>query len=166
MHTAEDLLGRLDTLGIGAATRRHAPVFTVEEMMTECADLPGLHTKNLFLRDAKKRYFLVSMRHDAALDLKSLRHTIGARGGLSFGSADALQDMLGVASGSVSPFALINDSAHAVSLCLEDRLMEAPIINFHPLANDRTTAIAPADLRRFLATTGHEPLVFSLVSQA
>ena len=161
-YTSDDLLAKLDGFGIKASTRAHAPVLTVDEMMAVCGDLPGAHTKNLFLRDAKKTYFLVSMMHDAALDLKALRHLIGARGNLSFASAEALSEKLGVITGAVSPFAVINDPDGAVQVCLQDALMAQPIANFHPLTSDRTTSITPADLTRFLEATSHAPKVFSL----
>ena len=70
--------------------------------MAVCGDIAGAHTKNLFLRDGKKTYFLVTLHHDAAIDLKAFRAVLGARGGLSFASADALREQLGVESGAVS----------------------------------------------------------------
>ena len=161
-RSSDELLANLAALDIDVVTRSHAPVLTVEAMMAISRDWPGAHTKNLFLRDAKKTYFLVSLLHDATLDLKALRHLIGARGGLSFGSAEALSDKLGVISGAVSAFAAINDADGAVKVCLQDELMQQTLINFHPLTSDRTTAIGPDDLLRFLAAHGHAPTFFSL----
>ncbi|GBD50371.1 prolyl-tRNA synthetase associated domain-containing protein [Methylopila sp. Yamaguchi] len=166
MATPDDLFAKLAELGLAVATREHAPVLTVDEMMAVTGDLPDAHTKNLFLRDGKKTYFLVTMRHDQPLDLKALRGVIGARGGLSFASTEALEEHLGVKSGAVSPFAALNDAGGAVRVCLEEALMRAETINVHPLTNDRTTAIAPADLVRFLVATGHEPLTFSVEAAA
>lgn len=162
MKTSDDLLALLAELGITHETRNHAPVLTVEEMMAVCGDMPGAHTKNLFLRDAKKNFFLVTLRHDAALDLKALRPVIGARGNLSFASAEALMEKLGVVTGSVSPLAVVNDTAGAVTVCVEDALMAADLVNVHPLTSERTTAITPDGLRRFLAHMGREPVVFTL----
>lgn len=162
MATADDLFAKLAELGVETETRTHAPVFTVEEMMATCGDLPGAHTKNLFLRDGKKTFFLVTMRHDQPLDLKALRGVIGARGGLSFASAEALDEHLGVKPGSVSPLAVINDEARAVRVCLEAALMREPVINVHPLTNDKTTAVSSAGLTRFLTALGYDPLVFAL----
>lgn len=161
MTTSDELLALLDNLGIPHTTRDHPPVLTVEEMMAVCGDMPGAHTKNLFLRDAKKRFFLVTLRHDAALDLKALRPVIGARGNLSFASAEALMEKLGVVTGSVSPLAVVNDAAGEVTVCVEDAVMAADLVNVHPLTSARTTALAPDGLRRFLAHAGREPLVFT-----
>lgn len=160
--SSDDLLARLAALGVATETRDHAPVLTVEEMMAECGDLAGAHTKNLFLRDNKKNYFLVSMLHDAALDMKALRPLIGAKGGLSFGSPEALLETLGVVSGAVSPFAAANDGEGRVSVWLQQELMAHEALNFHPLRNDRTTTIAPEGLKRFLADIGHAPSLFTL----
>lgn len=161
-----DALAALEALGIAAETREHAPVFTVDEMMAVCGDMPGAHTKNLFLRDGKRTFFLVTLRHDAALDLKALRGLIGARGGLSFASAEALQETLGVASGSVSPLAVVNDAEGRVVVCLEEALLSAALVNVHPLRNDRTTALKPDDLLRFLRARGYEPTTFDLAAAA
>ncbi|MFD1333842.1 prolyl-tRNA synthetase associated domain-containing protein [Methylopila musalis] len=162
MTEPTDALAALAALGIEAPTREHAPVFTVDEMMAVCGDMPGAHTKNLFLRDGKRTFFLVTLRHDTALDLKALRGLIGARGGLSFASAEALQETLGVASGSVSPLAVVNDAGRAVTVCLERALLSAETVNVHPLRNDRTTALRPDDLLRFLREQGYEPVLFDL----
>ena len=161
-HASDAVLATLREMGIEAETRAHPPVLTVDEMMAVCGDLPGAHTKNLFLRDAKKTCFLVSMLHDAVLDLKSLRSLIGARGNLSFASAETLSDRLGVVSGAVSPLAIVNDREGVVRVCLQDELVRRPLVNFHPLSNDRTTALAAQDLLRFLDAVGHSPLIFSL----
>ena len=54
----DDLLARLEALGIQAKTHDHAPLFTVEESRALRGLIPGLHSKNLFVRDRKKHYFL------------------------------------------------------------------------------------------------------------
>ncbi|MGH7031340.1 MAG: YbaK/EbsC family protein, partial [Stellaceae bacterium] len=80
----------------------------------------------------------------------------------SFGSADELDALLGVHPGSVTPFALINDSGHRVIPVLDRAMLDYNPLNYHPLANDRTTAIAPADLLRFIAACGHQPRIVDL----
>jgi Ala-tRNA(Pro) deacylase len=160
--TPDDLLADLWRDGIAHAVHRHAPVATVAEMLAEVGDMPGVHTKNLFLRDAKKSFFLVSMRHDATADLKAMRALIGARGNLSFASAEALFDKLGVTPGSVSPLAVVNDAGNAVTVCLQDDLLAADAVNVHPLTNTMTVSLHPDGLTTFLRTHGYEPVVFSL----
>lgn len=155
------LFALLDRLGIATVTHRHPPVFTVEEAKRLRGELPGAHTKNLFLKDKKGRIFLLVALEDRAVDLKTLHTRLGC-GRLSFGSAELLREVLGVEPGSVTPFAAINDAAGRVGVALDAALLAADLLNFHPLANTATTAIAPADLIRFLEATGHPPLMVEL----
>lgn len=157
--TAPDLFALLAGLGIATQTTQHPPLFTVEESRRLRGVLPGLNAKNLFLKDKKDALFLVVAEEGAAIDLKRLHETIGARGRLSFGSAERLLAVLGVTPGSVTPFALINDRPPSVQLVLDARFAAADAANFHPLINTATTTIAGADLMRFFAATGHDPLL-------
>lgn len=159
--TEAELFAALERLGIATTTHRHEAVFTVEQAKRLRGELPGAHTKNLFLKDKKGRIFLLVALEDRAIDLKTLHSRLGC-GRLSFGAAALLEETLGVAPGSVTPFAAINDGAQRVSVALDAALAAAPLLNFHPLANTATTAIAPADLVRFLEATGHPPLMVEL----
>ena len=161
-HSPEELFAYLADLGIRTETIDHAPVFTVEESRHLRGQIAGAHTKNLFLRDNKKAFFLVCVEEDMVTDLKRLRPLIGARGGLSFASPEALADILGIKPGSVSPFAVYNDKSGSVTVAIGSDLLQADRINCHPLTNTKTTAIAPADLLAFLRATGHEPVTISL----
>jgi Ala-tRNA(Pro) deacylase len=156
--TAADLFAFLDACGIAHHTYRHAPVFRVEEGAEIKAALPGGHTKNLFLTDAKSRLWLISALGETRIDLKRLPPVIGSAK-LSFGSEERLMAALGVRPGSVTAFALINDPDHQVRFVLDRALMEHDILNFHPLSNDATTAISKADFLTFLSATGVEPLL-------
>jgi Ala-tRNA(Pro) deacylase len=141
----------------------HPAVFTVEEARRHRGDLPGTHTKNLFLRDKKGAMWLVVCREDRAVDLKALGERIGARH-LSFGSAERLLRHLGITPGAVSPFAVINDTERAVRVVLDKGVLAADPVNLHPLDNTMTTAITGADLLRFLEAEGHPPRVLDLAS--
>jgi Ala-tRNA(Pro) deacylase len=159
--TDTDLLARLDALGIAHKTFEHVPVFTVEESSKVDAEIPGVHTKNLFLKDNKGGLWLVVVRADLRVDLKALSTALGSPR-FSFGSAELLVEMLGVPPGSVTPFAAINDVAGRVRVVLDAAMMAGHPLNFHPLRNDRTTAISAADLLAFLRDTGHEPLIATI----
>jgi Ala-tRNA(Pro) deacylase len=160
--TPSDLLAYFQRLGIATETVEHAPVFTVAESRGIKASIPGGHSKNLFLKDRKDRLFLVVARDETRIDLKRLHETIGASGRLSFGSAELLREALGVEPGSVTPFAVVNDTAGRVAVVLDAALMACELVNFHPLVNSMTTTISRDDLVRFLAATGHEPRTLSL----
>ncbi|HLI10245.1 MAG TPA: prolyl-tRNA synthetase associated domain-containing protein [Alphaproteobacteria bacterium] len=157
--TPDELLARLATLGISVVTYDHPPVFTVEESKVLRGKLPGGHCKSLFLKDKADRVWLVVALEDRAIDLKALRRRLGARKTLSFGSPELLMELLGVIPGSVTPFGAINDHAGRVQVVLDRNMLSHDPLNYHPLTNSRTTAIAPADLLKFLRACGHEPLV-------
>jgi Ala-tRNA(Pro) deacylase len=154
------LIARLAELGIPVRTVDHPPVFTVEEAAQYKGSLPGAHTKNLFLRDKSgKRMWLVCVLAERDVDLHALPPRIGAKPRLSFGSEDRMMRYLGITPGAVSPFAIINDHGGEVQVVLDRALLAGDIVNLHPLDNAKTTAIAPADLLRFLEAERHPPLV-------
>jgi Ala-tRNA(Pro) deacylase len=160
--TPEELFAFLDRLGIAVTTREHAPLFTVADSQGLRGEIPGAHTKNLFVKDKKDRYFLLTVEEEANVDLKSVHQLIGASGRVSFGKPDALMELLGVAPGAVTLFGAINDAAGRVKVVIDAGLAAEPQINAHPLVNTATTTIGSADLMRFIRATGHEPLVLPL----
>jgi Ala-tRNA(Pro) deacylase len=156
MLSPQQLFDRLAELGIAHHTVEHAPVFTVEEAKTHRGVLLGHHIKNLFLRNKKEEMWLVVALEDRAIDLKRLGERLGA-GRLSFGSPERLRKYLGVEPGSVTPFAVINDAGHKVTLVLDSGLEAGGPVNAHPLTNTMTSALSLADLLRFFEATGHRP---------
>lgn len=156
--TREDLMAYLMGLGISITTVEHPPVFTVEEAQSLRGDLPGGHTKNLFLKDKKGGLWLVVCLEDRRVDLKALRKRLGAPS-LSFGKPDLLIDVLGIEPGSVTPFSLMNDTDGRVTAVFDQGMLEFDPLNFHPLKNDATSQIKPDDLLKFARATGHEPVI-------
>ncbi|OLF75412.1 DNA-binding protein [Maricaulis sp. W15] len=156
-----DLFARLDALGIAHTTHDHAPIFTVAEGEGMKDDMPGGHSKNLFLTDKKGQLVLVSAQANTRIRINRLHSAIGC-GRLSFGSPDLLHEALGVRPGSVTAFALMNDTRGKVRFVLDTALLAHEIVNFHPLGNDATTAVSADDLVRFACDTGHEPLILDL----
>lgn len=158
MKTRADLLAFFDAHGIEHHTLDHPAVFRVGEGEEIKAALPGAHTKNLFLKDAKDQLWLISAEGHAQIDLKRLPQVIGSAR-LSFGNAQLMEETLGVTPGSVTAFALINDTGHRVRFVLDTALDEAERVNFHPLTNTATTGVSQAGFRKFLAALGVEPLI-------
>ncbi len=154
-------MARLAELDIQTVTHRHAPMFTVEESRALRGDLPGGHCKTLFLRNKNRDPWLVVALEDRVIDLKALTKAIGAKR-LSFGSPDLLWQVLGVTPGAVTPFALINDDQARVKLVLDKGMLEFDPLNYHPLHNEATTAIAPDDLLNFVRALGFEPLIIDM----
>ncbi len=159
--TPDQLFQRLAELNINASTTEHEAVFTVEQARALRGEIPGGHCKNLFLKDKKGALWLVVCLEDAVIDLKALPALIGAAR-ISFGKAELLGEVLGVEPGSVTPFALINDTAHRVNVVLDAKMMQHDVVSYHPLINTATVTLAPDDLLTFISSCGHEPQIIEL----
>ena len=160
--TPAELLARLDASGIEHHTVAHQAVFTVEQSRAVRPDLPGGHSKNLFLKPQKAPgpFLLAVLEEDRRLSVNALARSLGAPR-VAFGAADELLAQLGVEAGSVTPFGLVNAVPGAVRVAFDRHLMQAfEWVNFHPLTNTMTTGIRPADLLRFLESLGHRPELF------
>ncbi|MGH6725540.1 MAG: prolyl-tRNA synthetase associated domain-containing protein [Pseudolabrys sp.] len=155
--TPDQLFAFLDSLGIAHATVKHPPLFTVEQSRALRGQIPGGHTKNLFLRDKKYELYLVVALEDAEIELKGLHRQLGATGRFSFGASDLLREVWGVEPGAVTPFGAINDTQGRVTVVLDAAMMQHAALNYHPLVNTMTTSIARDDLVKFLEATGHNP---------
>ncbi|MBS9476017.1 prolyl-tRNA synthetase associated domain-containing protein [Ancylobacter radicis] len=164
--TSQDLFDRFTELGIATRTVEHPPLFTVEDSQALRGEIAGGHTKNLFLKDKKGNLFLVVVEEEARVDLKSLHVPLGAASRLSFGSAELLEEVLGVKPGAVTAFGPVNDTQGRVTVVLDAGLMAYEVINCHPLVNTATTTIARDDLIRFLRATGHEPIILAVPRRA
>lgn len=163
--TREDLFKRLQSLGIVTTTKEHIPVFTVEDAQKVHGDVPGGHCKNLFCKDEKGSLWLIVCLEDDRVDLKKAPAIIGSKR-LSFGKPHLLLEVLGVEPGSVTPFALINDTQNRVNVILDQRMMAQQPLNYHPLRNDATTTIRAEDLLTFITSCGHTPRVLPVAEAA
>ncbi len=159
--SSDALLAQLEAWGLGYVLHEHVPLRTVEDAKSVEAAMavPGeaaFRVKNLYLRDKKKRNYLVTLEQDREIDLKALGKQLGV-GGLSFGSADRLMQNLGVRPGAVTPLAMINGAEHGVRFFVDGAVKEAEKIYMHPLVNDRTVAMPVADLWVFFEKLGVVP---------
>lgn len=156
-----DLFKVFGEWGISYSNHEHEPTHRVEESKLLKHHIPGAHTKNLFLYTPKDTYFLVVMMCEERLDIKAFEKQLG-EGRLSFASPRRLMERLGIMPGSVSPFCVINDPSHQVTVILDADMMTHEILNYHPLRNDMTVSISNADFRKFFERTGHKPLIMTL----
>lgn len=152
------LLAWMSANAIDQTTHDHPAVFRVEEGLELKAALPGVHTKNLFLKDKKGRLWLISAAQDTVIDLKRAHRAMGSDR-LSFGNETLLWETLGVRPGSVTALGLINDTDRRVTFVLDQRLWDADIVNFHPLTNTATTALSQSAFRRVLDALERQPIV-------
>ena len=160
----ENLFNILKKLGISYDLHHHEAVYTVEESQNVDAQIPGTHCRNLFLRDRKKKNFLLVLPITVDVDIKKLPDVLGSHR-LSFGSNDRLWEFLGVRSGSVCQFCIMNDTDNQVEIFLEKSMMEQEVVNYHPMLNTMTVSLKPDDLLKFIETTGHKAHIVDL-SQA
>jgi Ala-tRNA(Pro) deacylase len=142
----------------------HPAVFTVEESQAVDGDIPGAHTKNLFLKDAGGRFWLVTVPAALRADLKALPAVMGAKR-VSFGKGEDMERLIGVTPGSVTPLGAIADAAGAVTIVLDASLASADRVNCHPLRNTATLGLSGADLVRALTHWGHPPVIVDVPAQ-
>ncbi|MEM6904749.1 MAG: prolyl-tRNA synthetase associated domain-containing protein [Pseudomonadota bacterium] len=144
--------------GIAWEHHEHPPLFTVADSQKLRGVIPGAHVKNMFLKDKKAQLWLVTCLEDRQIRIRDLEKEIGAAKA-SFGKPELLWEALGLRPGAVTPFGLLNDRETRVKIVLDQQMLEAEVINAHPLHNEATTGIAPADLLRFIELTGHEAIL-------
>jgi Ala-tRNA(Pro) deacylase len=164
--TSVDIDSFLEQHRIALARIEHPAVMTVEESERLVPPLPGVKTKNLFLRDKKgTRHFLVTVPANRPVDLNGLGAALGA-GRVGFASPERLEKYLGIKPGAVSLLALVNDKTGGVEFIIDRALWDAEAVQAHPLVNTATMILPHADLERFLRATGHPPRVIDVPAVA
>lgn len=145
----------LEKQGIAYTLAEHPPMHTVEDMIKAELSSHGVIAKNLFLRDAKgRRHFLVVVRWDKTVDIKTLRTVIGSTA-LSFGSEDRLKQHLGIRPGSVSPFCILNNEERNVEVYFDSDLAACPHVGVHPNDNTATVFLPFAELEHIVRAHGN-----------
>jgi len=146
----------LEEKGISYTRYEHPPVYTVEEAEKYWKDIEGAHTKNLFLRNNKgNRHYLVVLERSKNAALNELSEKLGA-GKLSFASDRRLEKYLGLESGAVSPFGLMNDHDNQVEVVLDKDLQKFETVNFHPNVNTATVSLSYNGFQAFLEACGNK----------
>jgi Ala-tRNA(Pro) deacylase len=152
----KDIYLILDQLNIKYHKYNHPAVFTVEESESLHLDIPGAHSKNLFLRNKKKTaYYLVTVLADKRVNLNQLTKELG-EDKLSFASPEDLKKYLGLTPGSVSVFGLINNEEKNITVIVDQDFFGSEEIGFHPNDNTATLVIKTEDLKKFLDFCGNQ----------
>ena len=141
---------------------KHKPLFTVEDSKQLRGIINGGHSKNLFLKNKKNNFFLISCEENEEIDLKLLSKLLRL-GNVSFAKKEYLMKYLGIKPGSVSPYALLNDENNVVSFFLEKKLYENELINFHPLINNATITMKTNKFIKFMIENNKKIHIFSSV---
>jgi len=146
----------LEKNGIDYERFDHPAVFTCEEAERLVPPMPGIKSKNLFVRDRRgRRHFLVIVPAEKTVDLKALSSELGAPG-LSLASPDRLMEHLGVEAGSVGFLSIYNDIEAKVEVIIDEDIWTADHLQCHPLINTSTLLIGHEDIARILALTHHD----------
>jgi Ala-tRNA(Pro) deacylase len=161
MTLEKSLFDALASMDIAWAMHEHMAVFTVDESASLHKSILGAHTKNMFLKDIGGQFWLITLPHNVRADLKALPAAIGSKK-VSFGKADDMERLLGVAPGSVTPLAAIHDTGGAVRVVLDRQLTTADAVNIHPLRNTATISISGRDLVKALTAWNHEPQIVDI----
>ena len=150
-----DILKYLESIDIKYNLYEHEAVFTVDEAKICTGYIPGIHCKNLFLRNKKgNQHYLVVLKEDREINLKELSKRLKTTN-LSFASKDRLYKYLKLTPGSVSPFGLINDEENHVKVILGEVILNSETIAFHPNRNTATINIKTNDLKKYLKEQGY-----------
>jgi Ala-tRNA(Pro) deacylase len=146
----------LDEKNIAYTVFDHEAVYTVEEAKTLTNHIPGLHCKNLFLRNRNgKQHYLLVLEEDRVVDLKELSDLIGCSN-LSFASSERLYKYLKLKPGSVSPLGLVNDETRHVKVFFDKQVYESEFSAFHPNINTRTIVVNTQELFKFIDELGYQ----------
>ena len=154
MDSRSKLFSLFDTLGIEHTTIEHQAIFTVSDAHLVADKIPGAHTKNLFLKDDHKQFWLISALQDTQINLRALAKSFLAKN-LRFAQPELLRQYLNVEPGSVTWFALLNDKNNSVNAVLDKAIFNHDLIGFHPLENTATTIIKPDSLIQFVQALNH-----------
>lgn len=153
-----DIYDILEKLDIKYDEIIHKNVYTIKEAEVLKDRIDGVGVKNIFLTNKRGGYFLVLIKDNKRLDIKMLE-SIFNTGHLSFCSDIELKDILGVESGSVSVFNIINDKLNKVFIFIDRELVSKRVL-FHPNINTRTISINYNDVIRVIDYLNHDYKLF------
>lgn len=151
-----EICALLERSGIGYELVDHPAVYTMEDLAALSLPHPEAEAKNLFLRDDKRNFLLLTVPGEKRVNLKAFQKANGLRK-LSFGSAEDLEALLGLHPGSVTPLGVLNDPAGSVPLYL-DRELAHKLLGIHPNENTATLYLRCEDLTALLESQGHRVL--------
>lgn len=149
----------LDSLQIEYTNYEHEAVFTCDE--AKGVDIPGYRVKSLLLRNKKAtNFYMVVLPDNKQLDTNIIR-SIFDDSKMSFASPERMMEKIWLKPGSVSPFALINNTDRDIRVVF-DSVLKDELIGFHPLTNDNTVVSNMRDVEKFLENIGNEYVFYKL----
>ena len=164
MLTPNELIKLLDVNGYDYDFHEHNALYTVEDSNKLRGEIKGIHSKNLFLKNKKNKFFLFSCEEFTTINLKTISKSLNL-GNVSFAKKEYLIELLGIRPGSVTPFALLNNKENNIDFYLEDKLYESDYINFHPLTNKATVTIKSSKFIEFMIENKKKIHIFSSLKE-
>jgi Ala-tRNA(Pro) deacylase len=138
----------------------HEAMYTIDQMVQAGLTDGYAICKNLFLRDYKGlNHYLVILLENKKADLKALALKLGSSR-LSFASENRLNQYLKLKKGAVSPFGIINDSFHEVTLVIDKDLKQQEKVGFHPNDNTATVILSYEDFNKIIGKFENEKIYF------
>ena len=164
MLGSKDFIKLFNDKGYDYDLHEHQALFTVEDSNKFRGRIKGSHSKNLFLKNKKNKFFLISCEEFTDINLKRISKFLGL-GNVSFAKEEYLINLLGVKPGSVSPFALLNNIENNIDFYLEEKLYNSEFVNFHPLRNTATITMKCITFIEFMIENNKKIHIFSLVEE-
>ena len=161
MISFKELIKLLNEKGYEYRNNKHKALFTVSDSIKLRGEIKGSHSKNLFLKNKKNNFYLISCNELSEIKLKYISKSLGM-GNVSFAREEYLLDLMGVKPGSVTPFGLLNNTDNKIELYLEESLYSAELVNFHPLINTATITMSSKDFVDFMIENKKKIHIFSL----
>ncbi len=162
MLSSKEFIKLFTDKGYDYDLHEHQALFTVEDSNKFRGKIKGLHSKNLFLKNKKNKFYLISCEEFTDINLKKISKFLNL-GNVSFAKEEYLTNLLGVKPGSVTPFALLNDSENRIDFYLEEKLYNSNFINFHPLTNTATITMKCSTFIEFMIENNKKIHIFSTV---
>ena len=160
MLDSKEFIKLLDKKNYDYDLHEHRALFTVEDSQKLRGKIKGSHSKNLFLKNKKNKFFLISCEEFTLINLKKNAKSLNL-GNVSFAKEEFLLEMLGIKPGSVTPFALLNDAESKITFYLEDKLHDSELVNFHPLTNTTTITMKSNKFIEFMIENNKKIHIFS-----
>lgn len=158
----QKLLDELQKLDIKYEMVDHPAAKTTAEADAYIAGKIGVRTKSMFLKDKKKNFYLVIMDDAKRMDFKEFQELTGTKR-ISMAHDSDIEDQLGLEAGIVSPFGIMNNTAHNIQIYFDQDMLDENIpLTFHPNINTHTIFLSAADLMKFIKAQGFDYQIIDL----
>ena len=164
MLGSKEFLMLLKEKGYDFDLHKHEALFTVDDSNKLRGQIKGSHSKNLFLKNKKNKFYLISCEEFTDINLKKFSKSLGL-GNISFVKEEYLIKLLGIKPGSVTPFSLLNNNENTIDFYLEDKLLNSEYVNFHPLTNTATVTMKSGKFIEFMIENNKKIHIFSLTEE-